>query len=49
MAALVLAQEANIWFGLAVATVASIAGGIMAFMCPTISGACCARFSSTPV
>jgi hypothetical protein len=32
MAALVLAQEANIWLGLAVAIVGSIAGG-MAFMC----------------
>lgn len=32
MAALVLAQEANIWLGLAVAIVAAIAGG-MAFMC----------------
>jgi len=32
MAALVLAEEANIWLGLAVAIVAAIAGG-MAFMC----------------
>lgn len=32
MAALVLAQEANIWIGAAVAVVAAIAGG-MAFMC----------------
>ena len=32
MAALVLAQEANIWLGAAVAVVAAIAGG-MAFMC----------------
>jgi uncharacterized membrane protein YfcA len=32
MAALVLAKEANIWLGLAVAIVAAIAGG-MAFMC----------------
>ena len=32
MAALVLAQEANIWLGLAVAIVAAIAGGL-AFMC----------------
>ncbi|HPX35211.1 MAG TPA: sulfite exporter TauE/SafE family protein [Mycobacterium sp.] len=32
MAALVLAEEANIWLGLAVAIVAAVAGG-MAFMC----------------
>jgi uncharacterized membrane protein YfcA len=32
MAAVVLAQEANIWIGIAVAIVASIAGG-MAFLC----------------
>lgn len=32
MAAVVLAQEANIWIGLAVAIVAAVAGG-MAFMC----------------
>jgi predicted MFS family arabinose efflux permease len=32
MAAVVLAEEANIWLGLAVAIVTAIAGG-MAFMC----------------